>query len=156
MFSNKYFKPMICQRSKHVALHNIYLVVLTVYLHNNLYDNTVGCPSPKLAGIHFHNMWYCDRNQRNAELSHGEKNLENSNELRALYNHSSESDDDETVVSVTGMRTPQCLQFGWNGSIEGDSRVNMLLYVPSQLTKCPTTVSQDYFVNGNYTQNILL
>jgi hypothetical protein len=49
------------------------------------------------------------RNTRTAELSRGEKNLENSNELKALFIHSSVSED-ETVFSVTGMRTPQCLQ----------------------------------------------
>jgi hypothetical protein len=57
MFSNKYFKLQIFQRLKHTTLHNTYLVVLTVYLHNNFYDNIVGCPSSKLAEIDFHNIW---------------------------------------------------------------------------------------------------
>jgi hypothetical protein len=50
------------------------------------------------------------KNPRTAKLFHGEKNLGNSNKLKALFIHSSVSEDAETVFSVTGMRTPQCLQ----------------------------------------------
>jgi len=46
------------------------------------------------------------RNPTTANRYLGEKNLENRNELKSLFIHSSMSEDEETVFFVTGMRTP--------------------------------------------------
>jgi len=70
----------------------------------------VGCQTSKLVELIFLTdvilKCFSLRSPRTAKLSRGEKNLENSNELKALFIHSSVSEDEETFFSVTGMRTP--------------------------------------------------